>query len=156
MRPTTEFPRTRTARKMYSRNREESDLILKCAVIQDSLDPETVFSHATALSVYGVYLPKILQEDQFIHVTTPQQTLRPRSGQVIAHHLDKHDQGEPRNVDGLRVIHPVWAWLQECYRLSDVQAIEVADALIRRIRRPGSATTIRSGVCVSWAMRSSP
>ncbi len=96
------------------------------------LTDDAFFSHVTALRLAGIDLPHILERDHTIHVTVALQQRRPQMRGVVSHHLDRHKPAVSHTVSGLQVISPEWAWLQECHRLSDVDAVALADALMRR------------------------
>ncbi len=103
------------------------------------------FSHVTAARLWGAPLPRAVQDDRRVHVTTVG-TLRMRRPGVVAH---RAVSAEVRVLNGLRLSAPASAWF-ECAGVIDRMAlVAVGDHMVgraglatiddlRRAIRPGS------------------
>ena len=92
------------------------------------LPADHVFCGITALAIHGVDLPARLSAEQ-LHVNGPLDRARPVIPGVIGHRFSDVQSFE---VDGLRVVSVVQAWVQAAPRLTIDELVEVGDAIVRR------------------------
>lgn len=126
------LPLSLTARRLKEQVDASNDVQVQCRALLGSMPPGSAFSHVTALKLLKLPIPDVLAKDQRIHVTSSQERSRSQSSRTVNHHLDAHDPGEPFIVSGLPIIRPGWAWVQECQRISDSDAVLIADGMMRR------------------------
>lgn len=104
----------------------------RCAQFATRMGDSDYFSHGTALILHGGPTPD--RWDESIHVSAIRPRNPARTRGVISHRLAPRPAAF-RVVGGLRVEHPVRAWVQASRHLSDVELIVAADYLVAR-RRP--------------------
>lgn len=85
-----------------------------------------VFSHTTALAIWGLPLPVGLERRAELHVSTGRGR-GPRRDGVVAHRMTTIDA--PTVLDGLRVVDPLTAWAQSGTVLGLDALVAVGDAL---------------------------
>lgn len=96
--------------------------------------PGQFFSHVTAAQLYGLPLPRRLDRDTSVHVSTLAPAQCPRMAGVRGHRL-KPGSVLVRARDGLLMAAPVDTWCQLSSTLTLDELIMVGDALVRR-RQP--------------------
>lgn len=88
------------------------------------------FSHTTAALLHRLPLPRALEEDPDLHVSTVHPAPPPTARGVAGHRL--RNQPEVGELDGLAVVAPWEAWAQLAPLLSVDELIEVGDAVLWR------------------------
>lgn len=106
----------------------------RCRAYRPVLHPNAVFSHATAARVYGLPLPRRLEEEGApLHVTCAEPT-RPRVPGVVGHrerNLRRVEWGD------LPLAAPADVWCQLALALDDGELVALGDALVSPRRRGG-------------------
>ena len=121
--------------KLTPKQRELRDFKKRCRQFATRMGDTDFFSHGTALILRGVPTP--LNWDEAIHVSGLRPRNPARSAGVVSHRL-AHREAAFRVIGGLRVEHPVRAWVQASTHLTEVELIVAADHLVAR--RRGLAT----------------
>jgi hypothetical protein len=113
----------------------------RCRALEPLLPPDAVFSHVTALGLWGAPVPASLE----LHVSVPFPRTPPRRPGVRGHSLTSLPA---RIVDDLPVVAPETAWRQSASLLDRRDLVAAGDSLVtgRRIagvRRAGVTTIER-------------
>jgi hypothetical protein len=103
-----------------------ADAIGLARLLVTVMEPSWVFSHVTALALWGLPLPTGLERRAALHVSTDRGR-GPRRGGVVAH---RNSTSSPALVlHGLRVVDPLTAWIQSAALLGIDDLVAVGDAL---------------------------
>jgi hypothetical protein len=94
--------------------------------VLEPMEPSWVFSHVTALALWGLPLPIGLERPAELHVSTDRGR-GPRRGGMVAHRTAT--TGATTELHGLRVVDPLTAWVQSGTVLDLDGLIAVGDAL---------------------------
>jgi hypothetical protein len=89
------------------------------------------FSHGTAATLWGMWLPTRVSRESDIHVTAELPNHAPRMEGVQGHHA-KRETIEPADASGFRVTSPIDTWRQLSTILSLDELIAAGDSLVRR------------------------
>jgi len=108
-----------------------------CRRLVPGLTDQHVFSHGTALQLWGLPAPSRLERDPTLHVTALSGR-EPRRPGVQGHRVAVPTAHVGR-VEGLAVVSPIEAWLQTAPLMTLDEAIVVGDALAGRWSRHSSA-----------------
>lgn len=92
------------------------------------MSPQQFFSHLTAAQLWGLRLPEGFYLNA-LHVTSLAPMRAPRSVSVVGHQATA---ARVLTVGGLRVSHPVDAWVDSSAFLSIDNLVIMADGLVRR------------------------
>ncbi len=126
--------------------RSPSDLRLsafkkRCRQFATRMGETDFFSHGTALILRGAPTPE--DWDEAIHVSGIRPRNPARAKGVTPHRLAPRVAAH-RLVGGLRVEHPVRAWVQASTHLPDDELIVAADHLVARRRRLATIDQLRA------------
>lgn len=103
----------------------------RCAAFEPNLLPGQVFSHTTALALWGAPLPAVPRS---LHLSVVFPRTPPRGRGVVGHSLRFTD---PRVRDGLPVSSPSTAWCQSAVLLGLDDLVAAGDGLVTGPRRAG-------------------
>ena len=109
---------------------QDADLRLRALAAVEALGDDAVICAGTALKLWGADICDRLARDDRIHVWRNSETpYVDRDGYVMHRGFF---QIKPAVIDGIRLVHPVEAWLQVANDVSPDELIHMADALMRR------------------------
>ncbi|MDO7883225.1 hypothetical protein Q5716_13390 [Protaetiibacter sp. WY-16] len=97
------------------------------------------FSHGTAAVLYGMAVPRRVEQYAGVHVAVS--SGQPRRAGVTTHRLQEMDV---RYVDGLPVVVPERVWLQLATTLTRDELVVAGDSLVRRKRPLSTMSSITS------------
>jgi hypothetical protein len=124
------FRGVRTLRPM------EASLLNRCAAYAVLLRPDHCFSHGTAAALWGMWLPRRIENASVIDVTAVLGARAPRMAGVRGHHVGQDRAGqdtiERMLVDGVPVTSPLDTWRQLSTVLTLDELIAAGDSLVRR------------------------
>lgn len=107
----------------------------RCVAYAARMADGQAFSHHTAAALWGMPLPHWMQTDPAIHVSTFDDSNRPRLRGVIGHQLS-----DPAlrlvTRGGLRVLDPATVWLQLAASVEFTDLVGAGDYLVLTPRRP--------------------
>ncbi|WP_440708752.1 hypothetical protein [Herbiconiux sp. YIM B11900] len=107
----------------------QCDLSTLCLAYALVMPPEQCFSHATAAAIWGIPLPREIELDERVHVSTLDGGCRPRMRGVVGHELtSEHARVVVRH--GLAVTDPVTTWLQLAGTLGPRWMVAAGDHLV--------------------------
>lgn len=101
------------------------------------------FSHATAAALHGLPLPRSVERDSTLHVSTPG---RPPRVHGVVGHRNSHGSAHVVVVNGLRASSPVDTWRALAGILSLDDLIAAGDALVRRENPPSTLVELADAV----------
>lgn len=90
------------------------------------------FSHQTAALIWGMPLPRAIQDDQAVHVSVFEPARPPRRIGVVGHHL-KPGSATTQEWAGLPVISPAATWTQLATVLTPYELVAVGDYILRGV-----------------------
>lgn len=102
------------------------DVLERARLLVPVTERSWVFSHVTALALWGLPLPVRLERQAELHVSTDRGRGPRRSG-VVAHRTATSSPALVLN--GLRVVDPLTAWIQSAALLGVDDLVAVGDAL---------------------------
>jgi very-short-patch-repair endonuclease len=101
----------------------------RCVAYAAKLRQGQVFSHASAAALWGMWLPRRLEDDPMVHVLALDPAERPRAEGVRGHRSDGIGLGMPR---GMPATSAADTWLQLGSTLNLAELIAAGDSLLRR------------------------
>ncbi|CAN5121587.1 DUF559 domain-containing protein [soil metagenome] len=104
----------------------------RLAAYRPFMTDDRCFSHVTAAQLYGIPLPRELQEATNIHVSVPFPAFPPRMKGLTGHRL--YTSYRAHEYRGFRVIRPDVSWCQLASVLSLDELIVAGDYLVQRKR----------------------
>jgi hypothetical protein len=115
---------------------EPTSLADRAAAYAARMPEHERFSHTTAAELHGMRMPTGHREGQ-LHVAALAPQRAPRTAGVAGHQRQDDETqlvtiGEASNVSGLRVSHPVRAWIECGALLSVRQLVVMGDGLVCR------------------------
>lgn len=118
------------------RTSEEGDgsTIERCRAYSARMTGGQAFSHETAAQLWGMPLPAWVERDARLHVSTFDDSNRPRLRGVVGHQLTNPAM-RLTTRHGLRVLDPATVWLQLAPRLFRDDLVAAADHLVLTPRR---------------------
>lgn len=124
------FRGVRTLRPM------DESLLTRCAAYAVLLRPDHCYSHGTAAALWGMWLPRRIENASVIDVTAVLGTRAPRMAGVRGHHVGQNGAGqdtiERMLVGGVPVTSPLDTWRQLSTVLTLDELIAAGDSLVRR------------------------
>lgn len=114
-------------RSLRARVVDWGDIHSICEMYAKVMPVDAAFSHVTAARLYGVPLPRSLEQRESIDVVT--RTIQVRAEGVIGH---RSDTVKVHWIDGLPVVNPALVWIQLGTILSTKYCVIAGDFLIRR------------------------
>lgn len=121
----------RGVRQLREPHRDESNLVERCHAYAPLLRPGHLFSHGSAAALWGLWLPRRVEQASVIDVTAILSARAPRMVGVRGHHVN-NDTVERMLVDSLPVTSPLDTWRQLSTVLSINELVAVGDSLVRR------------------------
>jgi len=110
---------------------EPATLDALCRAYLERAGDDEFFSHATAALLWGMDLPRFLQERRELDVSVLRPAHPPQAAGIIGHRLQRRLRVV--TLRGLPVVQPVEAWIELASILDVEELIEVGDALVRRV-----------------------
>lgn len=111
-----------------SRGLDLARLDQRCRAYAARMHHGAAFSHSTAAALWGMPLPRHL-EDSVLHVTVPVGR-RAVGGAGVVGHQQRLAEDEVSEVDGLRVVTPAAAWAQLAELVSEPDLVAAGDFLL--------------------------
>ncbi|WP_167138685.1 hypothetical protein [Diaminobutyricimonas sp. TR449] len=108
-----------------------TDVVGRCREYFPRLRPGQVFSHGTAAMIYGLRLPRRIEEERNLHVAVRHPARPPRTSGILGHEIS-HGMSHGQTWSGLPVIDPITAWMQLAPLLTLDELIVCGDSLVRR------------------------
>lgn len=122
-----------------------SDIVTRCAAVLPVLPRSAVFTHSTALDLYGIDRPRGLSRPDDLHVLVRRAQDRPQREGVVSHY-----GGMPWDrtvlIQRIPVLPVEQVWCRAAAGLSLLELIVLGDALIRRSRPWSSIDDLTSAV----------
>jgi very-short-patch-repair endonuclease len=103
----------------------------RCRAYEQRMPEHAFFCSVTAAQLFGIPLPRHLEESVVVHVGVPSAKHPPRGRGVVGHRLSLSGT-QARNWCGLRVAEPEQVWCQLGALLSVPDLVAAGDFLIRR------------------------
>lgn len=107
------------------------NLIALCSSYRLRMPEGHVFSHATAAALYGMPLPRSMEQSLTLHVSVPADDFPPQSRGIRGHSTALAES--TRTIHGLSVVTPGVALLQLAIVLSHRELVRAGDFLVRRL-----------------------
>ena len=95
------------------------------------LRPESVLSHTSAAQVHRLPIPRHLERDARVHVTTPRDLPRPRRRDLVTHHASLAAV-DVCLIDGLRSTTPARTYVDMAALLPFDHLVALGDVVLRR------------------------
>jgi hypothetical protein len=127
--------------RLSSHERRLRDFTQRCRQFATRMGEADFFSHGTALILWGAPTPH--GWDEAIHVSAVRPRNPARTRGVVSHRLGPRTAAF-RRIGGLRVEHPVRAWVQASRHLPEFELVVAADFLVAPGRRLATIEQLRA------------
>ncbi|NEN06971.1 hypothetical protein G3T36_13990 [Diaminobutyricibacter tongyongensis] len=120
-------------------------LLQRCSALALVLKPDHFFSHVTAARLHGLPLPRRLEQDTTIHVSSFAPTRAPRRAGVVGHRAER-SRVKVGRIAQLPLALPAYAWCQLASILSLDELIAAGDRLAGMSRPLATSSEIEEAV----------
>ncbi len=127
-----------------------------CAAFATRMPAHVVFSHLSALRLFGLPEPLRLHADERVHATAIAPHRAPKAAGVRGYQMSLAQASTPATLllhDGLRVVSPVATWCQMASQLDRDELVVLGDALVRRQRPLAALAQLEAAVARSAGAR---